>query len=408
MPLEAFGLEQRLRLHLHDIRDIPVGHALEPRVVEGRDVRVIGTRERDPVLGLDEVAAELGEDRLALEVGILLRDREERRRDGDDPAAGRLRAKSGDERLYGGFVRTEALHAGDQRRNQVGAALELYVDERRGLPDAVAQAGDAIEDHPDPAGAGGESVKEDPDEQPERRDVRPGCGHQDRAEAAGESGAEEVPHDVGRGLAVTDLLRLARGDDEHVRLVLVLDLGGDDVRPFAGAAADEERRADDESVFGEAALAGRTFDGVGRAFFVIERIALVDVAVEDRKRVEVGALRIDPDVAGLVLDIEAARLPARGDGVAAGIDHRAGARAALVVGIGLLPGATPMFADRPTVEHAGLLGEVTDEGIATDAHPFEFDLADEDAEGLRDRRVVEQATFPAGVQRQQQATRGTR
>ena len=188
----------------------------------------------------------------------------------------------------------------------------------------------------------------------------------------------------------------------------MLDLGGDDVRPFAGAAADEQRRADDESIFGEAALARRTHDRVGRAFVVIQRIAFVDVAVEDREGLEVGALGIDPDVTGLVLDIEAARLSARGDRVAAGIGDRARAGAALVIGIGLLPGAPPVLADRPAVEHTRLLGQVTDEGIAADAHPFEFDLADEDPEGLRDRRVVEQATFPAGVQRQQQATRGTR
>ena len=271
---------------------------------------MVGARERDPVLGLDEVAAEFGEDLLALELRILLRDREEGRRERRGPAAEGLRAEGGDERLHGRLVRPEALHTGDQRRDQVRAALELDVDERRGLADAVAQARDTVEDHPDPARAGGERVKQDTDEQPEWRDVRPGAGHEDRTEAAGEGGAKDVPHDERRGLAVADVLRLARRDDEHLRLVLVLDLGRDDVRPLAGAAADEERRADDESGFGETAFAGRTFDGVRRAFVVIQRVAFVDVAVEDRERLEVGALRIDPDVAGFVLDVETARLAA--------------------------------------------------------------------------------------------------
>ena len=57
-----------------------------------------------------------------------------------------------------------------------------------------------------------------------------------------------------------DILRLARADDEHVRLILVLDLGRDDIRAFAGAAADEQGRADGQPVLGEAAFARRAVD----------------------------------------------------------------------------------------------------------------------------------------------------
>jgi hypothetical protein len=41
-----------------------------------------------------------------------------------------------------------------------------------------------------------------------------------------------------------------------------------------------------------------------------------------------------------------------------------------------------MFAHGPTVEYAGLLGEIADERITTDADTLHLDLADEDAQGL--------------------------
>jgi hypothetical protein len=88
---------------------------------------VIGAGERDAVLGVHEVAVGFAKTVCALNCRILFRDGEERR-GGWWPSAGRprsARAKRGDQRWRRGLVGAESLHAGDQRRDQVGAALEL-------------------------------------------------------------------------------------------------------------------------------------------------------------------------------------------------------------------------------------------------------------------------------------------
>ena len=165
-----------------------------------------------------------------------------------------------------------------------------------------------------------------------------------------------MPQNEGGGFPFTDILRLTRRDDEHIRLILMLDLGGDDIRALAGAAADKQGRADDQAVLSKAAFTRRAFDRIVGPLLVVKRIVAIDVAVKHRQRIQIGALGVDPDITGIVLDIEAARLASRGDRVGTRIDYRPRTGTSLVVRIGFLPGATPMFVHGPTVEHAGLLG----------------------------------------------------
>ena len=90
---------------------------------------MISPGQRDAILGLDKVLAEFGEDLLSLELRILFGHRDQHRRYCERPSAGRLRTERSDQRLHRCLMDAEALHAGDQRRNQVSPTLQLDIDQ---------------------------------------------------------------------------------------------------------------------------------------------------------------------------------------------------------------------------------------------------------------------------------------
>ena len=156
--LEVRGGQERLRLHPAEGCDPAVGNDFQARVEEGRDVVEICAGERDALLGLHELLLQGQKCRVALQVRISLGHRAKRRgaageiRPGDAwRSRGQLAAQRGECSLCAGLVRSQRGHCLDEARNEVMPAFELHIDQRPGLPHAVAQPDEAVEGHPHPA-----------------------------------------------------------------------------------------------------------------------------------------------------------------------------------------------------------------------------------------------------------------
>ena len=349
---------------------------------------------------------EFAEGRPPLQLGVRLGQRQQGRRERLRAAAGGgLGAERGDRRLQPRLVVAITLDAGHQRRDEVGPPLQLHVDERPGLLDAQPQADEAVVHHPDPAGDPRQQVGEAAPPRRGAAEADLGAGEQASGDD-GEQATQHAPGPVGPFAAGAEVALLARADDEHLRARVLGDLRRDDVRAFAGATAYEQPRADGHAPFEVPATSRRVVDRLGRPLLMVERVAAVGRRREQREQLDLGALGPDPDVPGLVLDVEAGGFAAVGDRGPAAAQDAPRAGLPVLVGVGLRLPALPLLLDAPAIDRAGLAGEVGRERLAQHAGALDLDLPDEDPEGLGDRGVVEQALLAPGPQPQPQHPEG--
>ena len=126
-----------------------------------------------------------------------------------------------------------------------------------------------------------------------------------------------------------------------------MDFGGDDVGAFAGFADDEELGVERDPGFHERAGHGGVGDGSAGAPIVVERMGGPAGHLDETERPDFRAIGVDEDDAGVIAEVEGSGFAAVGDGDDPGFDAGAGLTAAVLVGVGFLDDAAPVFVDAP-------------------------------------------------------------
>ncbi len=116
------------------------------------------------------------------------------------------------------------------------------------------------------------------------------------------------------------------------------------------------------------------------------------------ERFEVGPAGMDPEETEFVLQVKPLRMVLARHVRPAAPEHPAGAGASVLIRIGFRLPTLPLFLDAPIVKHAHAARQISLERGRGHADAGDFDLADEDPQGLAERGVVEQPALPAGVE----------
>jgi len=258
-----------------------------------------------------------------------------------------LVAEGGEGFLDVAFVGFEAVDDGDELGDEVGAAFELDFEERPALTDAVSGVDETVVDEDGPAEEpeGGEGGGGD-----EGGDEALVAGVVEQGGPSGETGGEEPadsPAGAGPAVAVEDLFFGFGGEEVEWCFGGGVDFWGDDVGAFAGFADDEELGVEGDPGFHERAGHGGVGDGSTWASVEVEGVGGAAGQLDELERPDFRAVWVDEDDAGVIAEVEGSGFAAAGDGDDAGFDAGAGLAAAVLVGVGFLDDAAPVFIDAP-------------------------------------------------------------